>query len=245
MRNRDGLIESGTLPSDGQAYDFLFLDAEYLPQIVALHDFVLQTLPPEEKSFILPRTLSYFADHFAKGDGNIITGVFVGNELVAKSVILHPPAGARADDLGGALLDSPPDQTSILQAATVHPDYRNRGLLRLMVRHWLCHAEAHNKTYAHAEIEVRNIASWQSFLKSGMNIVKIGYSPVDGAQVYSAAERIKYAMIRQFPGTALCDESTVECAPHDIETQKRYMKEGYVVIGAVPDSGALVLKKKT
>jgi len=156
---------------------------------------------------------------------------------------MHPAPDATAADLAGALLSSPPGQTSILQAATVHPDYRNMGLMRLMIRHWLEYAQSYGKTHVHAEIEVRNAASWNGFLKAGLNIVKVGRSPIDGAQVYSAEERIKYAMMRQLEPSKMCDTTALECSAKDIDTQKKYMEAGYVVTDLQEDRQNLVMKK--
>ena len=239
------LIDEGTLEQNSLPYRLGLLNPAHMDIICGLHDHVMQSLSPEEKTFILPRGQDYFERLFARGGGNAIMGIFTGDTLIAKCIIMHPAADAQAKDLGGAILSSDPGVTSIMQAATVHPEFRNMGLMRLMIKHWLAHAQSHGKTHVHAEIEVRNAASWNSFLKAGLNIIKVGTSPVDGAQVYSAEERIKYAMNKQLEAEdKFCDQTSHALPEHDIAAQKNLMTQGYVVTALDDSTRNLILQKR-
>lgn len=238
------LIAPVTLKQAQTQADLIHLQDHHLQAIKSLHDLVHASLPPEEKSFILPRSLEYFQRHFTRGFGSTMIGIVHENILVAKSVILHPEENCAPDELGGAILSTKPESTSILQAATVHPDYQGNGLMQAMVQHWMAYAQSQNKTHAMAEIEVRNHKSWSTFLKIGLNIVRVGKSPVDGADVYSAQERIKYGMTKELnPGTYLSDHDVIECDALDIDQQKSLLDNGYKVIGHDRAQGHLILKK--
>jgi RimJ/RimL family protein N-acetyltransferase len=215
-----------------------------LSAIRSLHDHVRESLPPEEKSFILPRSESYFADHFARGAGSAMIGVETPDGiLAAKCVILHPEENADPATLGGAIMFSPPERTSIMQAATVHPDHQGRGMMQAMLRHWLGHARTHDRAHVMAEIEIHNQKSWSLFLRAGLNIIRVGRSPVDGAEVYSAQERIKYGMGMELDPRTLSEDEICECATGDIENQRILLERGYQVVVHDRARDCLILKK--
>ena len=197
-------------PSEGAPdWRMVRLDSRHMTAVRVLHSLVVDAQPEDKKNFILPRPDPYF-EKFLNGDdgGNMMIGVVSGNgELIAKAVIFHPPAGAKTEDLGGAILQTPPEQTSIMQSATVHPDYRGNGIFPAMIRHWQDHARAFGKTCVHAEIEVRNEPSWRKFQEAGLAIVGTSKSPIDGASVYNAEERIKYSLMKEFKAAAADTDS--------------------------------------
>lgn len=200
----DGLdcLESGTLPVHGGSYSLVFLQPRHTDAIRALHETVIGRLPDSEKSFVLPRSEDYFRGHFTRGNGSAIMGVVCEGKLVAKCLIIHPDRGETSADLGGAILHSTPEDTSIMQSATVHPDFCRNGIMSMMINHWLEHALWHGRMHVLAEMETRNEKSRDRFLKAGLNIIGEHKSPVDGADIYNAGERTKYALAMSFTSAA-------------------------------------------
>ncbi|MBI4031279.1 MAG: GNAT family N-acetyltransferase [Proteobacteria bacterium] len=199
-------LESGSLPVRGDHYSLVLLQTQHIDAIKTLHETVIERLPDDQKSFVLARPESYFHAHFARSI-SVAMGVVCNSNLVAKCLIVHPRAGETAADLGGAILHSAPEQTSIMQSATVHPDFRGNGIMNMMIRHWLNHAVRHGRMHVLAEIETRNKQSWSQFLKAGLNIIGAHKSPVDGASVYNAGERIKLTLAKDFTSATQAPDS--------------------------------------
>lgn len=195
-------LESGRLPVRGDAFRLVFLGPQHVDAIKALHDEVIARLPENQKTFVLPRDRVYFENHFRRGNGSAVLGLVCNGELAAKCLILHPEEGETGAALGGAILQSVPEHTSIFQSSTVHPDYESNGIMNMMIRHWLNHARRHKRTHIQAEVETSNEKSWRKFLNAGLNIVGAHKSPVDGARVYNAGERIKYTLLKDFSEAA-------------------------------------------
>lgn len=253
------ILLEGHLPRTGEAYTLGLLDESSLGRIKDLHDLVIEALGPEEKTFLLPRTADYFARHFTRGSGSAVMGIWSGGGLIAKTLILHPGAHETTpEQLGGAILISPPESTSIMQAASVHPAWRGNGLMGLMIRQWLVHAQQWNRPHVLAETEIHNQASWSLFLKEGLEIVRVGKSPVDGADVYNVREgqaqedhkptpeRIKYAVAKTLGGiTGGESAELIRCPVADIEEQKRHFQDGYIVSGMDKAADMLMMEKRT
>lgn len=238
-------LESGHLPVRGDAFRLVFLGPQHTDAIKTLHDEVRDRLPEEQKSFILPRDRAYYENQFRRNNSSAALGVVCNGELVAKCLIVHPEAGETGATLGGAILHAAPEHTSIFQSSTVHPDYERNGIMNMMIRHWMNHAVRHNRTHVQAEIETRNKKSWDQFLKAGLNIVGAHKSPVDGARIYNAGERIKYTLLKDFSEAAENGASEVlEHPVHDVAGQIEKFSEGFIATAALTRNDCFLMVRK-
>lgn len=238
-------LQWGTLPVREDAFRLVFLGPQHIDAIQALHDEVIDRLPEDQKSFVLPRARAYFESQFRRGHGSAVLGVVCNGELVAKCLIVHPEAGETTATLGGAILHAAPQHASIFQSSTVHPGFRGNGIMNMMIQHWMNHAKKHKRTHVQAEIETRNAQSWNQFLKAGLNIVGAHKSPVDGARVYNAAERIKYTMVKDFTVSAeTASGECIECPSQNIAEQMEKFTEGFVAVAVNRAGGGLIMKRR-
>ena len=239
-------LESGTLPVHGGSFSLVLLEPRHAPAVRALHETVIERLPEDQKSFVLPRPEGYFRNNFQRGHGSTIMGVVCGGKLIAKCLIVHPSTGETSATLGGAILHCAPEHVSIFQSSTVHPDFRGNGIMNMMIRHWLSHATRHGRIHVQAEIETRNKQSWSQFLKAGLHIVSAHKSPVDGAQVFNAGERIKYTLMKDFSDAASSagGGGKIECPSQDMQWQMERFSEGFIATALSPSGNELIMEQR-
>ena len=142
-------------------------------------------------------------------------------------------------------LPDQPEQLSILQAVSIHHDFRGYGLMNKLVSSWVRESLNDNRKYLLAEIETGNIASWKSFLTGGLNIVSMGRDPSDGTVVYNACEKSAIAAKRQltpeFNRASKMPE--IACPLEKISEQKNLFQKGYQAVGYNSERKALAFRR--
>ncbi|MBI1327290.1 MAG: hypothetical protein GC136_06565 [Alphaproteobacteria bacterium] len=220
------MITSGTLAKSGKAYRLVYAQIPDTPVLAALHEYVIASLPAEEKTFMLPKPESFFEYHLQQGAGNAVISAYIEERLVAKSIILHPHESYAYRPLEGTPL--PPQglsSVSVMQGTSVHPEYRGNGLMQIMVKAWQKHAADHNRDYLIAEIETRNVYSLKNFLDEGLSIVSAGYDPLDNAPVsIGYKKRSKFAVATHL-NIPTSDE--IWCDVQDVERIQQLVAAGY------------------
>lgn len=223
------VLEKGNLPTSGKPFCVALLGSAYAEQVLALHENVIASLPPDEKSFILPKDTDYFRRHMDQ-PGNAVIGILdeEGN-LLAKSVIHQT------------------EDASILQAVTVHPGCKGNGLMQAMVRHWLTHAAAHGQTAAMAEMENRNTGSLIAFMKAGLIVGATGLDRSNPEQRNSIGGlRIKYAVFRSLSpvfNQAAENDQIVSWDMADAAGQKMLLNDGFCGTGIDARKGVMTFEQ--
>lgn len=219
-------LASGILPG-GEEYRVALLSPDHAGGIAEFHAGVINDLDPDQKSFIFPKTRDYFEAHLHRGDGNAMLGVVGdGGRLLAQSMILHPGNDNPETGMVDMPLPAPSWNISVLQAVSVSPDHRGLGLMALMVGCWARHAYEAGRADLLAEIDIKNKASWASFLNQKLSLVGIGTDPVDGTQVYNAHE--KTVLVLEKRGREIfnsCARRTA-CEVENTALQKDLFKQG-------------------
>ena len=157
------------------------LNISHLADVLKLQDKIIEHLHPDEKHFILKRSVEDFMKALDSDHTHMI-GVFDGDKLVAQSIFEFPQNGA-AREYTEFAEDVANEDLVVYKATLVDVDYRGQGLMQRLLQYREQKAKAAGKTTAISQIAVDNPASWINALKNGMSIRKVDYDPDDGAKV--------------------------------------------------------------
>jgi len=148
-----------------------------------LHQLVVDSLGPDEKEFLLPKSESYFQKMF-KGEAGYTIGVKINDQLVAKSVITLPKSGDLENGLEGIRTPVENDKIAVFESDVVHPDWRGLGLNKWMTAYREQVARDLGKTNVLSQIYYNNIANIHAHMKNGMQIIDAIYYPEDNAPIF-------------------------------------------------------------
>jgi len=237
----DDLKFEGNLRKTGQPFVIKSLAKEDGGKILALQDVVFQTLSETEKTYLKLRSRDFIDAHFA--DNGAVIGALSEGRLIGQAII-HNPTPVNPDT--GMVDMEPvgaPDKMTVLQAVSVHPEYRGNRLMQKMVRYWLQHAHKAGRTHAIAEIAARNHYSWRVFVREGLNIVGIGVDEEDGTRVYNAYERVDVALSME--GRKITPAEAQYCPKAELDKQKKLIEQGYVGVDYDDKQKTMIMMSKS
>lgn len=218
------------------------LSPEHIDQILSLQDEVFGALSEDERAFLVKKNRAFFEAHFSHG--NIVLGIVHDGHLVAQSVIVNPTTQHPKTGMVDMALTAKPEQITVLQGISVHPDYRGNRLMTVMVDAWLAEARRQNRTEALAEVAVGNHYSWSVFMKEGLRIDSLGIDPADGTQVYNVTANVtslsKQRLKRTFNRKAA--RHGVTCPKDDLKRQRELLAEGYKGVKFNPANGDILFR---
>jgi predicted GNAT family N-acyltransferase len=187
------ILKIGILPKTGETFSVILQSMDDIEHMINLQKTVHDSLSAEEKSFLLPKSKDFFAEHFVQG--NHVIGILCNNVLIAQSIIVNPTEGHSVM----AVVDIPvqeqkaeqisvqpkAEQISILQGVVVHPDYRGNKLMNEMVGAWLTLAGQLGREHASARVHTDNQASLTVFLKEGFTVHSTTQRPNEDTFVHN------------------------------------------------------------
>ncbi|MFH2047725.1 MAG: hypothetical protein ABIK92_21580 [Pseudomonadota bacterium] len=154
------------------AYQIKILDINYLPQIMELHQLIIDRLI--RKDTLQPFTLDFMKEHL--GSKGVIIGVIFENKLIAFRNIYFPDADEKEWNLGIDLgfAKNILHKVANLQMVCVHPFYRGNSLAMIMNRHAIKMIKI-SGTYDHicATVSPYNYWNLKILLESGFVIKKL------------------------------------------------------------------------
>lgn len=221
------ILKTGTLPKNGEAFTLVIQPAANIDAILHLQDMVMNSLTPEQKSFVLPKDRAFFEKHFK--EGSIVLGIFHDDQLIAQSIIVNPTAANPKTGMTD-MPDMPsPEKLTVIQGVLVHPAYRGNKLMGEMVDAWLAIAKSDGRDHAIAEVSTDNHFSWQVFMKEGLKIHSIGIDPDDGTFLYNmhadVTQLIETRLSKEF--NAKAEKIIVNCDKADLDKQSDLIKKGF------------------
>lgn len=164
------------------------LNQENLAAIVKLQATVFDNLRPEQKNFIIPKSMDQFYDRMTSL-GKMF-GIFnkkeSGKKLIAYSTLALPNELWPVADMLIKVSDLPckPTSLSVIQNSVVHPHYRDNGIHTKLVAAQLELCAKIGRDNAMAEVAVSNPASLKGFLKMSFSVVCASVDPDDGCQLF-------------------------------------------------------------
>jgi hypothetical protein len=237
----------GKLKTTGQLYEIGILPAANAAEMKAFHDYILKRLAKDEKSFFLDKSLSFFEKLYTSGGTGGVIGIVCEGKLIAQAAITHP---TKADPYTGMTdIDMKAigevETVSILQAVGVLPEMRGNNLMERLIDGWIGHATALGRTHVMAEVDTRNIASWNSFLKGGLDLAGMGVDPSDGSTLYNVHEKIG-----NIPGKKLrplfnraSGAEIFVCRLDNVEKQQDLFAAGYKGVAVHKASASILFRK--
>jgi ribosomal protein S18 acetylase RimI-like enzyme len=244
-KNVNTQILSSIALANGAICEVALLGTDYAQAISDMHNQTIATLADNEKTYMLDKSLDYFAKHLNRGEGNAILGILDGDKVIAQSMILHPTS----DNMNTNMTDMPnepdPLMSSVMQAVSVDSTYRGQKLMEIMIDHWVDHAQTHGRTHLLAEVQVENVASYANFLKRGMNIVSIGQDPDDGVNLYNAHETVANMKTKRLTDVFNfhANKPMIKTPIQDLETQKTMLNEGFIITARDKANNSLIILK--
>jgi len=238
------VLDAGLL-QNAVPYEIVLLGPEQLDHIHALHAATIDSLKPDEKVYMLPKSREYLDHHMHKGDGNGAIGIVSGGRLVAQILVYHPTAS----DIDGILAQPPagvaPEEITVLGGACVAPGYRGNGFMNLLVNNWLDYSARCGRTHAVADIDVHNTASWAAFIRAGLSLESMMTDPRDGGTIYTAHEQLdKARVLRLTPEfNRHSGAAGAEIAGNDLPRQKELMDSGYNAVAWDRQRQILLMKQ--
>jgi GNAT superfamily N-acetyltransferase len=170
-----------------------------LVQTINLHKFVVDSLPPEEKEFLLHKTPGYFKD--MQSNSGLTFGVKLGNKLIAKSIVSLPQNDDEDNGVKGLRLKIPNDEMAVFESDTVHPDYQGHGLAQLMHVHRKKCAWELGRKHLLAQIHFKNIKNSHIYTKRGMVLTDALLYPDDNAPIFYFHQKLGHEKEMKFyPG---------------------------------------------
>ena len=179
-------IETHILKSTGDKYHIGLLCLADIDTVEAFHNHIADTLVTSEKSFFLSKPRSFFEQHLSPHNDSAVIGAVMNGNLIAQAIIHHPSKENPKTGMVDMKPIAPPEKVTVFQGIGVAPVCRGNAVTEKLTSVWLKYARGVGREHALAEIEVRNIASWNSLLKGGLDIVSLGRDPSDGAVLYNA-----------------------------------------------------------
>ena len=157
------------------------LNLSHLDDVMKLQQTIIDGLHPDEKHFILQRTVADYQKSL-EGKSSSMIGIFDGDKLIAQTVYMLPQ-----DNEGRDMPEFKPEiknsELVIFEGILVDPNYRGTGLMHKMLQYVEEKALNKDRTHAIIQIAIDNPASWMSALHYGMNISKVDLDPSDGVKV--------------------------------------------------------------
>ncbi len=246
MKNSSIIIKTGTLRTSDSEFLIQEIDASFIDQILQLQQDIYDSLPEENKSFILVKPKSFFENHF-KSDQNKMIGIFVDNKLIAQSIILQPTIDNPSTGMVDMENIDDVESLSIIEGVLVNPEFRGNSLMEEMVTIWLDIAEKMGRKHAIAEVVTDNPFSWNVFLKKNLNIHSIGIDPDDQTKLYNMHETIDNIREKELKGPFNYHGAKPKksCHVEDFKQQSQLMTQGYKGISySKPDSQMLMARFK-
>lgn len=164
------------------------LDITDLKSLIDLQDKIIAGFKADEQHFILHRTASDFLSAL-ESDSTYVFGLYDGDRLVSQSILSLPKDNEKRE-ISEFLSDKPNNQLAVYKAVLVDPQYRGRGLMKRMLRTREEAAILNGRSIAITQIAADNPASWINALQYGMQIMKVGFDPEDGAKVIYLQKRL-------------------------------------------------------
>ena len=147
------------------------LSIEDLDNVLALQEKNIKHFKPEERHFTVHRTREDFVKALT-ADNQYMYGVYIGNTLVAQSMLEFPKDGY-ATDVSEFTKGYRNSDVAIYRAVLVDPDYRGMGLMMRMLQAREDMAIMCGKKLAVCKVSADNSFSWQNILKHGMQIMNV------------------------------------------------------------------------
>lgn len=235
----------GVLNTSGSPFEFGILGPGAVRQMKAFHDSILWRLPGDEKNFFLDKDLRYFQNLYDRGTGTGI-GILSGGRLIAQAVILNPTREHPHTGMVDMPAVAPPENVSVLQSVGVLPELRGNNLMDKLIEGWIAQAAAQGRTDAMAEIEVRNVASWNNFMKGGLSLAGIGIDPADGALLYNAHEKLAALPAKKMSSVFNRASGAVltPCRAENVERQQELFTAGHRAVGYYKPRETLIFRKE-
>ncbi|GLY10775.1 GNAT family N-acetyltransferase [Pseudobacillus badius] len=166
------VIYEGTLNSSGQSVRIVPLSLAQLDDILALQQFVTETL--ENKAVLEPLSREQF-QYILEGKGLVI-GAFADDQLIAFRALMEPPVdedGHLGRDIG--LTEEELLDVIYQEISNVHPDYRGNGLQKTLAQWIMKELELLDKQYKYVCCTVApfNIPSLKDKFAQGMEIAAL------------------------------------------------------------------------
>ena len=110
---------------------------------------------------------------------------------------------------------------------------------------WLDHAAASGRKHALAEIDVRNVASWSTLIKRGLNLAGIGFDPNDSSIIYNAHEEIARLPAKRLHGAfnKAARGELYACRTANIEKQQELYRRGYKAVAYNRPQDILIFRR--
>ena len=111
----------------------------------------------------------------------------------------------------------------------VHPDSRGHSLMSIVISSLMNQAQKRGRKHLLSEVDVRNTASWYSFMKEGLKIHSIGDDPRDGAVLYNMHAKTKPLMKHRLSKTfnAMAAKKNADIPQNEITRQRGLLKKGW------------------
>lgn len=203
-------------------YEVILLDKRYLPAVLALQDYVSNSLE-DDQTFVTDSKEFMEEEILAPGKGKML-GVLCEQELIAYRNISFPCKGSTFN-LGIELEIDPQelDKVAVLEATVVHPNYRGNALQARLLNHTLRLIEELGYYHVLSTISPYNYPSLKSVM-SGQLVIR-DLKNRDG--VYRG--RLRFLLARDLRKSLKTSFSNVVIVPNgEIERQMELLKEGYI-----------------
>lgn len=178
------MFKPTTLP---QGYHIKTLTVADLPNVLAMQEVIIASLPENEKNFIIAKSAEKIEARITQlGE---MMGVFAetgtSEKLVAYNGVVFPNQAWPVGDmvLQPQALPCAPQQLAVVQSCSVHPEHRGKHLHKLLIaaQEEVCFKQG--KTHFMAEVAAMNIASLKGFLDRKYHVVHAGFDPDDGCKL--------------------------------------------------------------
>jgi hypothetical protein len=239
------LIESFILATEKKECSIGYLNASNTKTAHSFHAHINSSLSTTESNFFLEKDYSYFQDHLSPDTEGEIIGAIVDGKLVAQAIIHNPEP--KKPDTGMVDLQRSFNalDCTVIQGIGVLPEVRGNQLAERIAQAWLKDAHRKGKVHALAEIEIRNIASWNSLIKGGLDLIEIGIDPEDGSVLYNAHALVKDAIQKplktEFNHHAQKD--LIFCQHTDMAQQEILFGKSYKGIAFDKKTKSIIFKK--
>ncbi|MBF0224440.1 MAG: GNAT family N-acetyltransferase [Desulfobacterales bacterium] len=201
-------------------YDIFFIERNYFSNILKLQEIIINDLDREENFH--PITMNELETEFNVNSEMI--GIMAEYGLIAYHSVYFPNSDEREYNFGFdiALPSYEMDKVANIKAVMVHPKYRGHRLGYIL--NMLSLERLKNKGYNHifATVSPYNSDSLLMFMHSGFVIRNLKYKYGNKLRciVYNDITK-NFSQIKYFG-------KEIFISNEDIETQKKYLNEGYV-----------------
>ncbi|CUH95947.1 hypothetical protein P22_2035 [Propionispora sp. 2/2-37] len=150
-------------------YEFRFLHAEHIPQILALQDLVIENLTDKENYY--KESIDYFQETLIGEESSL--GIFMQGQLIGYNLVSFPKMKAHNLGLDAGLHEKDLLKVAHWGPAAIHPAFQRQGLLKNIITRQL--HKLTNKGYEHILLTVapRNYPSLRFVLQQGFLIKQL------------------------------------------------------------------------